>query len=112
MNKKVIMSIVVAAALVGGASLFRSSSLSTAQSLGRISLTDVKKADGKNGSRCLVAVDGIVYEIEQGFKWQDGQHTTSNGLAYCGADLSAVIDKAPHGRTKLAQLKKVGTLAQ
>lgn len=112
MSKIVIISIVAAATLVGGAFLLKPSNSDATQVLGSISLSDVKKADGKSGGRCLVAVDGTVYEIEQGFKWQDGQHTVSNDQAYCGADLSAMIDKAPHGRTKLAQLKKVGTLTQ
>jgi predicted heme/steroid binding protein len=67
------------------------------------------KFDGQNGSKCYVAVDGTVYEIDQGLLWKDGQHSTSNGQASCGRDLSEVIKQSPHGKSKLEQLTKVGT---
>lgn len=68
------------------------------------------KADGKDGHECLVAVNGVVYEIEGFGLWQNGQHATSNGEAYCGADMTEAIGKSPHGRSKLNQLEKIGPL--
>jgi predicted heme/steroid binding protein len=65
--------------------------------------------DGKDGHKCYVAVDGYVYEIEQGRLWKNGEHVTSHGQAICGKDLSNVIGKSPHGRHKLTQLPRVGT---
>jgi predicted heme/steroid binding protein len=66
--------------------------------------------DGKNGNQCYVAVDKTVYLIEGKALWQEGEHRPSNGQAMCGKDLTAVIAKAPHGRSKLAQLTVVGQL--
>lgn len=75
-----------------------------------VTMAELTKADGKEGRDCLVAVDGIVYLIVDFSLWQDGEHKSSKGLAYCGADLSKVIDKAPHGRKNLELLIKVGSL--
>jgi predicted heme/steroid binding protein len=66
------------------------------------------KFDGKKGNKCYVAIDKDVYEIQEGLYWQNGEHTTSNGQAHCGKDLTEVIKQAPHGRSKLAELPKVG----
>jgi predicted heme/steroid binding protein len=75
-----------------------------------VSKSELAADDGKAGRPCLVAIDGLVYQIRDFSQWQNGEHTTSNGLAYCGADLSKVIDKAPHGRKVLDLLIKVGPL--
>lgn len=104
-KKNIIASIVIMLAFVGGAILLRASRSSS--SLQEISQSKLSEADGKEGRACWLAVDGVVYEIEQGYKWIDGAHTESQ-LAYCGADMSSAIDQAPHGRTKLSQLRKVG----
>ncbi|HSX00490.1 MAG TPA: hypothetical protein VLH38_05635 [Patescibacteria group bacterium] len=77
-----------------------------------VSQAELKKADGKNGHDCLVAIDGTVYLIKDFSLWQNGKHTPSKGLAYCGADLSKAIDKAPHGRKILDLLPKVGWLTK
>jgi predicted heme/steroid binding protein len=100
---------VIAGAFVVAASR-RSPSVGTGDQNKTISQEELKAADGKNGHECLVAVDGTVYKIEGFALWQNGQHIPSNGQAYCGADLSNVIDKAPHGRSKLKELTVVGTL--
>ena len=82
---------------------------STAQTqLQTITAQQLSANDGKGNNKCYVALDGKVYEIKEGKLWQNGQHITSEGKAYCGADLSKVIDKAPHGRTKLETLTVVG----
>ncbi|GEM_PF-4802733 len=75
-----------------------------------VSKTELTAANGKNGHKCYVAVDGVVYQIIDSAFWQNGQHTPSGGLAYCGADLSAVIDQSPHGRSVLNILPIVGPL--
>lgn len=74
------------------------------------SAEQVKQADGKNGNPCYVLLDGTVYEIKQGNKWKDGEHTTSEGQAYCGMDATDVIKKSPHGKSVLSLLTKVGKL--
>lgn len=72
--------------------------------------TQLTTFDGKDGRACYVAVNGKVYEIEQGRLWEEGQHTPSGSQAMCGKDVSDVIGKSPHGTSKLSTLEVVGTL--
>lgn len=69
----------------------------------------IKQYDGKEGRKCYVAIKGIVYEIAGKGQWQEGEHSPSNGQAYCGADLTEAIGKSPHGSSKLEELPVVGT---
>lgn len=75
-----------------------------------LTVADLAKYDGKNGNQCYVAVDKTVYLIEGKALWQNGEHAPSSGQAMCGKDLTAVIEKSPHGRSKLQQLTVVGQL--
>lgn len=75
-----------------------------------ISMQQLKDANGKDGKPCYVALDNTVYEVKQGNKWQNGEHTTSQGQAYCGIDGTEVIKNAPHGKSILSLLTKVGML--
>lgn len=77
----------------------------------KISSDELKKNDGKNGHHCFVAVSGVVYEIQEGKLWNNGKHDTSNGLAYCGADLTEAIKQSPHGTSKLQELTPIGRYA-
>jgi predicted heme/steroid binding protein len=109
-NKKIIVtlgSVLVAVFFLVGATILSKKSTTIQKT---ISQNELAAADGKGAHDCYVAVDGTVYKIFTSPLWVAGQHTTSQGMAYCGTDMSAVIDKAPHGRSKLAQLQKVGTL--
>jgi predicted heme/steroid binding protein len=63
-------------------------------------LQELAKYDGKNGNKCLVAVDGTVFLIESFELWKNGRHTLSGSRAVCGLDLTEVIEDAPHGRSK------------
>ena len=69
----------------------------------------IAQYDGKNGNPCYVAVDGIVYDVENNSKWVNGEHVPSGGAAHCGADMSQVILGSPHGKTVLDSLPQVGT---
>lgn len=116
MKQKVILGIscLVAVVMIVGAILLSAKSDATPDAekdaQQEFSLSQLAQSDGKDGQKCYVAIDGKVYEIEQGRYWQDGKHTTSNEQAYCGKDLSAVIGKSPHGKSKLTALPIVGTL--
>lgn len=89
-----------------------SSSFSQTQQEG-ITLLELAQNDGKNGNKCYVAVDGIVYEITDSAIWNDsGQHTTSGGLAFCGADMSDIITQSPHGKSKLQTSSKVQVVGE
>jgi len=76
----------------------------------KISSADLAKNNGKSGSACWVAVNGKVYNVSSSPKWKNGQHTPSDGRAFCGADMSDVIGQSPHGATVLGGLPVVGTL--
>lgn len=71
---------------------------------------DLRDANGKDGNDCYVAIKGAVYEILQGRLWTDGEHTTSNGQAYCGLDLTEVLKDSPHGESKLSEAIEIGVL--
>lgn len=75
-----------------------------------ITVADLARFDGRNGNACYVAVDKTVYLIEGKTLWQEGEHLPSSGQAMCGKDLTAVIERSPHGRSKLATLTVVGQL--
>lgn len=98
----------VAVVLIGGALWLRQGHSSGGHQ--SYSLAELAKFDGRGDHDCLVAVDGQVYKIEQGRLWQNGQHEPSEGQASCGRDLSQVITRSPHGKSKLATLQIVGKL--
>lgn len=75
-----------------------------------VTKAELAAADGKDGHACLVAVDGTVYQIRGFALWEAGRHQPSNGQAYCGADMSKVITKSPHGRKILKLLINIGPL--
>ncbi len=71
---------------------------------------ELAAANGQDGAKCYVAIDGVVYQISGFAQWADGMHSSSGGRARCGRDLSDVIDDAPHGRSKIPLLKEIGKL--
>ena len=103
----------------GGSSTSSSSTTSTStdtatststSASGAISQAELAKNNGKNGSKCWVAVNGTVYDVSSSREWRNGQHPASDGVAFCGADMSDVIGQAPHGSGVLGELPKIGTL--
>ncbi|HSX29422.1 MAG TPA: hypothetical protein VLE73_02585 [Candidatus Saccharimonadales bacterium] len=111
-NKGLLISIVVAVLVVAGAFILKSVLAARAQHNGKgtFTIAQLSAYDGKNGHACYVAVDGTVYKIDQGRLWQNGEHTSSEGKASCGRDLSQAIKQSPHGKSKLSTLEVVGTL--
>ncbi len=108
-----IISVCLGVTIVGGALIIainRDSKQPRATAERSVSRTELSQADGHGGRDCYVAVDGVAYQIKDFSLWQNGQHASSNGLAYCGADLSKVIDQSPHGRKMLDLLIKLGPL--
>lgn len=75
-----------------------------------VSKTELAEANGKDGKDCYVAVDGVVYQIKDFSLWENGEHKTSGGRAYCGADMTAVIKQSPHGHKVLDLLIEIGPL--
>ena len=100
-------------ASAGGAASKTAASSSASEPAERsYTLEELAEHNGKEGTDCLVAVDGKVYLIEGFALWQMGEHLPSGGRARCGLDLTEVIDESPHGRSKLDLLRKVGNLVQ
>src|SRR5690606_5350890 len=77
---------------------------------GPVTQAELAAADGREGRPCLVAVDGVVYQIQGFTLWREGEHIPSEGRAYCGADMTEVIRDAPHGTDKLDLLREIGPL--
>jgi predicted heme/steroid binding protein len=77
-----------------------------------VTTNELSKQNGKDSNACWVAIDGVVYDTAGVSEWQNGEHTTSNGMAKCGEDLSDVISQSPHGKEVLGKLAEIGTLAQ
>lgn len=69
----------------------------------RVSLA---KFDGHGGRPAYVAVDGIVYDVTDVSAWKDGTHHGK----HAGQDLSEAIRRAPHEKSVLTKLTKVGKL--
>ncbi len=67
---------------------------------------ELKKYNGQNGNPAYVAVDGVVYDVTNANKWNNGMH---QGLT-AGNDLSQAIKSSPHGTSILSSLPVVGKL--
>ncbi len=105
-----IASIIVAICMVAGASYYKfGHSQADTHDLAVYDAKQLAVYNGKNNAPCYVAIDKTVYSVKQGDLWKEGEHTTSNQQAYCGRNLTDVIGKSPHGRSKLATLTIVGT---
>src|SRR5829696_4440253 len=113
-------SVILGLAMIGGAVYWQlqpanagGAASKTGESADRsYTLEQLAEHNGKEGTDCLVAIDGDVYLIEGFALWQMGEHLPSGGRARCGLDLTEVIDESPHGRSKLDLLRKVGNLVQ
>ncbi|USN97848.1 MAG: cytochrome B5 [Candidatus Nomurabacteria bacterium] len=75
-----------------------------------MTLEQLNKSNGLNGNKCLVAVDGNVYDASSNEQWRNGEHGPSGGQAKCGEDLSSLINQSPHGKRVLNKLPVIGIL--
>jgi len=69
-------------------------------------LDELKKYNGQNGNGAYIAIDGLVYDVTNAPKWQNGRHQR---LA-AGNDLSKDISSSPHGKDILKSLSVVGVI--
>lgn len=67
-------------------------------------LDELKNYDGKEGRKAYIAVDGVVYDVTNVAAWQGGTHHGNNA----GNDVSDRIVKAPHGKSTLEIVGKLG----
>lgn len=78
--------------------------------LPEMTMEELSKYNGKNGEKSYVAIDGIIYDTTNAKGWKDGVHTKSGGKVMAGTDASMQIEKSPHKKEVLKDLKKVGKL--
>ena len=72
-----------------------------------ITLEELAKNNGRNGSRAFIAFDGKVYDVTDSDLWSGGDHL---GAHQAGKDLTRDIDAAPHGPENLDRVTLVGVL--
>ena len=84
------------------------SSSSTQSNAQTFTLDELSQYDGKNGNDAYVAVDGIVYDVTNAAKWQNGNHYG----VQAGTDCTTAISRSPHGSSVLDGLLIVGTLTE
>jgi len=65
--------------------------------------------DGKEGKPALVAVDGKIYDLSTSKRWIDGLHMKRH---QAGANLTADIGSAPHGKEVLERFEHVGVFQE
>jgi len=68
---------------------------------------ELARYNGKNGRPAYAAYKGKVYDLSDSFLWNDGSHQV---LHSAGADLTDVMEQAPHGGDVLEKFPLVGTL--
>ena len=60
--------------------------------------------NGKDGNKAYIAVEGDIYDVSD--VWVSGEHNGYNA----GTDVTNFITSAPHGKSVLDDLVKVGEL--
>lgn len=74
-----------------------------------LTLEELAQYDGKDGNPAYVAVDGIIYDVTDSARWDEGEH---NGFE-AGNDLTEGInDASPHGISVLSRMPVVGKIAE
>lgn len=72
----------------------------------QLTLEELSVYNGKDGNMAYIAVDGFIYDVTN--RWRNGEH---NGVT-AGTDASEAIKGAPHGKSILEELEKVGELIE
>jgi len=70
-------------------------------------MKDLPPNNGKGGNPVWVACDGKVFDLSTSPLWAGGSHMGSHSA---GADLTAEIASAPHGREMLERYPQLGSL--
>ncbi|BCJ95831.1 hypothetical protein acsn021_34000 [Anaerocolumna cellulosilytica] len=74
-----------------------------------LTIEELAEYNGKDGNPAYIAVDGVIYDVTDSKKWENGEH---NGFT-AGEDLTDNIkDISPHGTSVLSKLPVVGEIAE
>jgi predicted heme/steroid binding protein len=74
-----------------------------------LTLEELAEYNGKDGNPAYIAVEGVIYDVTNSKKWEDGEH---NGFT-AGEDLTDKIKEvSPHGTSVLSKLPVVGEIVE
>ena len=75
----------------------------------RFTKKELVQYNGKDGASAFIVYEGKVYDVSRSFLWQSGRHQV---LHAAGVDLTADLDRAPHGADLLARFPVIRALEQ
>lgn len=74
-----------------------------------LTMEEVAEYNGEDGNPAYVVVNGGIYDVTGHPQWSGGEH----GGNMAGTDITEMLDNnAPHGRSKLSDLEKVGIIVK
>ena len=74
-----------------------------------LTLEELAAYNGKDGNPAYIAVDGVIYDVSNSQRWNDGEH---NGYS-AGQDLTEPIKNvSPHGVSMLSRVPVVGKIIE
>jgi predicted heme/steroid binding protein/uncharacterized membrane protein len=68
---------------------------------------DLKLHDGSTDKPAYIAYKGVVYDVSKSARWAGGVHMARHKA---GADMTGLIELAPHGEEMLKRLERAGDL--
>jgi predicted heme/steroid binding protein len=78
------------------------------EDLPEFTLEEIEQYNGQAGMEAYVVIDNVVYDVSNVDAWDGGMH---NGHE-AGNELSEEITNAPHGKSVLSDLPKVGVIKE
>lgn len=72
-----------------------------------LTIDDLMLFDGTEDQGAYVAYKGEIYNVTDSKFWEDGIHF---GIHQAGADLTALLERAPHGEEKIYTMPRIGKL--
>ncbi len=72
-----------------------------------MTLSELRKYDGKDGRPAYVAVNNIIYDVTGSSYWTAGNHLDAH---HAGVDLTSELRKAPHVGSVVERFPVVGKL--
>ena len=74
-----------------------------------LTLEQLKQFDGLDGRKAYIAVNGVIYDVTDSFRWRSGTH---NGFR-AGQDLTnEILRDSPHGISVLSRMPVVGRIIE
>jgi predicted heme/steroid binding protein len=74
-----------------------------------ITREELLRCDGKGGAPAFVGYKRRIYDVTRSFHWKSGRHHAMHSAC---ADLTSMLDQAPHGDDLLERFPVEGILAE